>query len=42
MYLLKLPESRRENETTNGITVSICAMGVKFTACVTFGDVEAR
>jgi hypothetical protein len=42
VHLLKLPESRRENETADGISVSICAMGVKFTACIAFGDVEAR
>jgi hypothetical protein len=42
MHLLKVSESRRKNESTDGITISVRAMRVKFTACVTFGNVEAR
>jgi len=41
-YLLKLPERRGKDETSYRIAVSVCAVGVEFTACVAFWDVETR
>jgi len=42
VYLLDPSESRRENESANWIAIAVCTMRVEFTACIAFGDVEAR
>jgi len=42
MHLLKLPESRRENESADGVAISGGTVRVELTPCIAFGNIEAR